>query len=144
MKDNEKQKQWVCYLLHFAQSIDGDKQRAQHYLGTTNNLKRRIAKHSNGTSGARLPVAFFNKGIAFTVVRTWEGGVSKERELKKRNNHPTLCPLCRRERLNNVNANRVRLRRNKVRCEPGSREADQAETAQCTQLEVPVEGDMGL
>lgn len=94
-------KKWVCYLLHFAESIGGMKQRAQHYLGTTNDLPARIARHTNGTANARLTTVFFEIGIGFVVARTWPGGKGEEKRLKAENNHRLLCPICRKEKNGN-------------------------------------------
>jgi predicted GIY-YIG superfamily endonuclease len=79
----------TIYLLHFSEKLH----HAQHYLGWTENLDQRIDTHRAG-NGSRLAAAIKDKGISFTVVRTWQGTKTDERRLKKRKNHPKLCPTC--------------------------------------------------
>jgi predicted GIY-YIG superfamily endonuclease len=82
----------LVYLLHF----DTPYYHAQHYLGSTVDLARRLQQHAWGTSygGARLLEVINQAGIAWHLVRTWDGGRALERELKNRKNGRLLCPLC--------------------------------------------------
>ncbi len=85
----------VCYLLHFDQKIA----HAQHYLGKTVNLDRRLREHASGV-GARLPAVAKSRGIGFVLVRTWkpEGDETLsqlERRLKRMKCSPQLCNVCR-------------------------------------------------
>jgi hypothetical protein len=63
---------------------------AQHYLGQTVNLDRRLETHRAG-KGARMLAAAVERGISFDVVRVWPGNV--ERQLKNLHNARRLCPV---------------------------------------------------
>lgn len=65
----------------------------QHYLGWTNNLYQCMADHRAGL-GARLTQVAVERGIPFTVVRTWPGDRAFERVLKALKNGRRLCPIC--------------------------------------------------
>lgn len=82
----------IVYLLHFAQPISPN-HTTQHYLGWASDLGDRLAEHSAGT-GARLTQVARERGISFTLARTWHGDRSLERQLKRRKAAPRLCPLC--------------------------------------------------
>lgn len=84
-----------CYLLHFSAPIS-DKHTCQHYLGyTSRRLGLRISEHRKGyRSAARLTQVAKERGITFTVVRTWRGTRGDERRLKNRKEGPMLCPIC--------------------------------------------------
>jgi predicted GIY-YIG superfamily endonuclease len=81
-----------CYLLHFDSPISPN-HTAQHYLGFSADLSERITQHKEG-SGSRLCAVAKERGIAFTVARTWEGDRAVERKLKAQKNSPRLCPIC--------------------------------------------------
>jgi predicted GIY-YIG superfamily endonuclease len=85
----------VCYLVHLDQPLGSDhpKGRAGHYIGTTINLDRRISQHREGT-GARMLAAAVQRGIDFSVVRTWPGGRDVERQLKRQHSANRMCPRC--------------------------------------------------
>jgi predicted GIY-YIG superfamily endonuclease len=83
----------VIYLLHFHSPL----KHARHYLGSTDNLDERLAAHRKG-QGARLMEVIAAAGIEFTLARTWEGGRTEERKLKRRKEGPRLCPLCKQVR----------------------------------------------
>lgn len=89
----------AVYLLHFEQPISPD-HTAQHYLGyAKRSLEARIEEHERG-EGARLTQVAKERGIAFEVVRVWEGGDRQlERKLKNRHNAPRLCPICQANKL---------------------------------------------
>lgn len=79
----------VCYLLHF----DKPYRHAQHYLGWTINLEKRLDEHLNGTGGRLLQV-IGDEGIGFELVRTWPNmKLSDEKRLKNQHNRK-LCPKC--------------------------------------------------
>jgi predicted GIY-YIG superfamily endonuclease len=80
----------TVYLLHF----DKPYKHARHYLGSTKNLKIRLAEH-RAERGARLMEVISQAGISFTLARTWRGGRKVERRLKNQKNAPKLCPICR-------------------------------------------------
>jgi predicted GIY-YIG superfamily endonuclease len=80
----------TVYLLHFTEKVAGW---AGHYLGSTANLEARLEEHRRG-SGARLMEVCKERGIGFTLARTWAGGRTLERKLKRRKGGPRLCPIC--------------------------------------------------
>ncbi len=79
----------VVYLLHFERPYH----HARHYLGTTSNLRRRLAEHEAGR-GARLLAVVQAAGIGWELARLWPGGRARERQLKRQGGHARLCPLC--------------------------------------------------
>lgn len=79
----------TVYLIHFERPF----RHSRHYLGFTNNLLARIAKHRAG-QGARLMEVIGWYGIEFDVVRTWRGDRKLERRLKNWHAGPRLCPIC--------------------------------------------------
>jgi GIY-YIG catalytic domain-containing protein len=81
------------YLLHFHTPIAPGRHTCQHYIGSAKRLRERIKEHRAGR-GARLTQVAIERGISFTVVRTWEGGRQLERQLKNRKNGFRLCPVC--------------------------------------------------
>ena len=89
-----------CYLLHFIDPQTGQSAkygRSGHYLGSSLDIARRLARHRQG-DGARLIKVITEAGLSFVVVRTWVGGKALERRLKSRKNAPReLCPVCRQE-----------------------------------------------
>jgi hypothetical protein len=82
----------MVYLLHFESPIAPGKHTTQHYIGYAADVEARVAEHAAG-HGARLTQVAVERGIAFEVVRVWEGGRAEERRLK--NIHGMrLCPVC--------------------------------------------------
>lgn len=81
----------IVYLLHFDRPIS-PKHTCQHYIGSAEDLETRIAEHRAGR-GARLTQVAAQRGIQFTVVRTWPGGRTLERKLKDQHGR-RLCPIC--------------------------------------------------
>lgn len=82
----------MVYLLHFDRPIS-ERHTCQHYLGSTDDLAQRLQHHREGR-GSRLCQVAMERGIAFTLVRTWEGGREKERQLKSWKMGNRLCPVC--------------------------------------------------
>lgn len=87
----------TTYLIHFDTPIgSGRMGQAQHYLGSTSNLKSRLCHHRSG-NGSRIMAAVARAGISWRVVKTWESeGDSRhvEAQLKRRKNNRELCPIC--------------------------------------------------
>lgn len=83
----------TVYLIHFASKLSGH---ANHYLGYTADLDARIELHRSG-GGAKILRAANEAGIEWHVVRTWKGGRTLERRLKKFKKSRQLCPVCREE-----------------------------------------------
>ena len=80
----------TVYLIHFDQKFG----HSQHYLGFAERFKDRIEHHRRG-SGALLLSKVNEAGIAWDVVRTWEGqGRAFERRLKKMKKAKCMCPKC--------------------------------------------------
>lgn len=87
----------VVYLFHFSQPLGNPASphgQAGHYLGWTNDLRRRLAEHRNGW-GAAITMAAVERGITLHLVRIWAGPRALEPQLKRGKNLPRLCPLCR-------------------------------------------------
>lgn len=84
----------IVYLLHFDAPYKG----AQHYLGSTTDLGKRIARHQSGDGSKLMKAVVEVAGIKFQVSRIWlrpnGDGRQYERMLKGRHNHKSLCPLC--------------------------------------------------
>jgi Predicted endonuclease containing a URI domain len=89
----------MVYLIHFARPI-GDLAnphgQAQHYMGYTKDIKRRMAEHFSG-NGSALMSAVTGQGVPWVLAKVWEGGRDLERQLKRRHNHASLCPICKGE-----------------------------------------------
>lgn len=80
----------MVYLLCFHKHY----RHARHYIGWTDNLEARIARHRKG-QGARLIEVITKAGIGFDIARTWPNGDRTfERRLKNRKNAARLCPIC--------------------------------------------------
>ena len=78
----------VVYLLHFVSPF----RHARHYMGSTSDLKARLAADARG-EGSRLLWWVRQAGIEWTLARTWRGGRNRERQLKARG-HSRHCPIC--------------------------------------------------
>lgn len=79
-----------CYLLHFDGNIHG----AQHYLGWSVHIDRRIRQHLRG-DGARLVRQALNAGIAVELVRIWITADRRQEYDLKRKTPKSYCPICR-------------------------------------------------
>ena len=81
----------IVYLLHFQEPLH----HAQHYLGSTSDLFKRLRQHWTGKSRVCIVNAFIKKQIPFVLAQTWQGDKRVERHLKERHNNKKLCPICR-------------------------------------------------
>ncbi len=82
--------QVIVYLIHFERPY----YHAQHYLGSTRDLARRVEQHRSG-AGSPLLAAVTLAGIPWQVVRTWRNaGRIGERDFKRLHCNPSLCPVC--------------------------------------------------
>src|SRR5436305_13660221 len=79
----------TIYLIHFDEKLA----HAQHYLGWTTNLDKRLEAHRSGNGGA-LMAAVTQAGIGWRVVRTWNGTRDDERRLKRWKKIREACPDC--------------------------------------------------
>lgn len=78
------------YLLHFDQPY----KQARHYIGWSQNIDLRLAKHLMGT-GARLMQVLYEQKIGFQVAKIWKDeNRTFERSLKNKKNTPRICPIC--------------------------------------------------
>lgn len=86
----------TVYLIH----LDTPIHHARHYLSfcASETLQERLHRHTTG-NGARLLNVANQRGITYSVVRTWNSATWKtaralERKLKAQKNGPRLCPVC--------------------------------------------------
>lgn len=82
----------VVYLLHFDRPFG----HARHYTGwvtTRTYLLPRLGAHTYGV-GARLMAVVAEAGIGFQLARTWDGGRTRERQLKRQGGASRRCPIC--------------------------------------------------
>ncbi len=97
----------VCYLIHFDKPIGGSK--AQHYIGFTTDLEKRVASH-RATTGSGLTGRANFLGISWKVVRVWRDADTNSEKALKRFGGVNLCPICskyrRRSSLVEVNTER--------------------------------------
>jgi predicted GIY-YIG superfamily endonuclease len=85
-----RQHSGVVYLLHF----DEPYKHARHYLGWTQDLEHRLARHRAGT-GARLMTVLFTEGIGFQLARVWSPAYRhRERQIKNQGGLSRCCPMC--------------------------------------------------
>ncbi|GAB4203660.1 MAG: hypothetical protein OHK0022_28090 [Roseiflexaceae bacterium] len=86
----------TIYIVHFDRPIgnpENTRAQAQHYLGSTLNLPRRILEHTSGR-GAAIMRAVVEQQIGFTVY-PFHGTPADERRFKARyKNTRELCPAC--------------------------------------------------
>ncbi|MBC8264184.1 MAG: GIY-YIG nuclease family protein [Anaerolineales bacterium] len=88
------------YLIHFERPIgnlSNPRGQAQHYIGYARDLGARVKAHRSG-NGSKIMAAVTQAGVAWEIVRTWEGGRELERQLKRQKNAPRFCPICKPER----------------------------------------------
>ncbi|HEC61407.1 MAG TPA: endonuclease [bacterium] len=64
----------TVYLIHFSKPY----YHARHYLGYTDNLPNRLARHRAG-NGSPLVAAVTRAGIPWELARTWKGSQHTER-----------------------------------------------------------------
>ncbi len=83
----------TVYLLHFDTPISPD-HTCQHYVGFTDQLRRRMEQHASG-HGARLLAVAHERGIGWSLVRTWPRATrADERRIKQSKFANRLCPVC--------------------------------------------------
>ena len=80
----------TVYLIHFDRPLA----HAQHYVGYTKNLRRRLREHSRGRFSP-LMAAVNQAGIPWVVARVWAAGDRElERKIKASHHTARFCPLC--------------------------------------------------
>ena len=81
-----------CYLLHFDGKVHG----AQHYLGWSVHIARRLRQHLKG-DGARLVRQALRAGIGVELVRVWTPADRKQERMLKVCAPKSYCPKCRKK-----------------------------------------------
>ena len=81
----------TVYLLHF----DRPFKHARHYCGWAppRRLDGRLRDHARGR-GANLLKYALAAGITWELARTWEGGRTRERQIKNQGGLSRSCPMC--------------------------------------------------
>lgn len=80
----------TLYLLHFNQPY----KHARHYLGSAEDLRKRLAEHAAG-HGVKLIKVIQEAGITWSLARTWDNASrADESRLKHTHHRARLCPLC--------------------------------------------------
>lgn len=79
-----------CYLLHFDRKVHG----AQHYLGYSVHITRRLRQHLDG-AGARLVRQALRAGIGVELVRVWATADRQQERVLKVRTPKSYCPKCR-------------------------------------------------
>ncbi len=79
------------YILHFDEKYKG----AQHYLGATTNLDRRLGEHRSGR-GNGLIKAVLDTGTPITLTNVIDNDdvFKLEKQIKKSKNNKRMCPVC--------------------------------------------------
>jgi hypothetical protein len=83
------------YILHFSAPIGNAanaRALAGHYIGFTDDLDARLAKHRAGT-GSKLVAAAVAKGITFEVFH-WPAPLATEKLIKRYKKTSAFCPAC--------------------------------------------------
>jgi predicted GIY-YIG superfamily endonuclease len=88
-----------CYLLHFGNPVKG----AQHYLGWSVDIQRRMRVHLAGR-GARLVKQALRAGVTVELVRIWALADRQQERLLKRRTPKSYCPRCTRSSTMNAKA----------------------------------------
>jgi hypothetical protein len=85
----------TVYLFHFNApmgNLANPRAQAQHYLGFTDDLDTRIAKHLAGR-GAKIVAAALAKGLIFELYH-WPACLATEKLVKKTKKTSLYCPAC--------------------------------------------------
>lgn len=81
------------YIIHFESKLE----HAQHYSGSSRNLKQRLIAHAHGRS-SRLMKVIKEKGIQWVVGSVYQSSLvsarALERELKTQHNSKRYCGIC--------------------------------------------------
>lgn len=84
----------ILYLFHFDEPLH----HAQHYMGVTTNIRRRVFDHFaiGASRGAKLTGAIKAAGIGWRLAGAWmvPDGFDCERDLKRGHSAKRWCPIC--------------------------------------------------
>lgn len=84
----------IIYLVHFMTPY----KRISHYIGSTEDLDKRIDRHQKGR-GAKVLKLATQSGVEWLVVRVWQTeDRALEKSLKRNRNHKDYCMICEMER----------------------------------------------
>lgn len=86
----------TIYLIHFDDKIgpkDNSRSMAQHYLGWSSDLDKRLDRHRLG-QGSSIMRFVEQSGVPWKVTKVWEGTRDDERALKNQKNIKRYCPMC--------------------------------------------------
>lgn len=83
----------AVYLLCLSGTLGGDRHRAEHYLGWSNDLDNRVREHRNGR-GSKFTQAACQRGFTLRVAEVWTGTRYLEKSLKQSRNLNRFCPIC--------------------------------------------------
>lgn len=89
------------YLLCLSGTLGGDRHRAKHYLGWSNDLENRLREHRTG-KGSKFTQAACRRGLTIRVAEVWTGTRHLEKSIKRSRNLKRFCPLCQREQNKDV------------------------------------------
>ena len=86
------------YILHFTEKLHN----AQHYVGCTENLPRRMNEHLHGYSnGSKLVRAVIKNGIEVIVAKVYpDGDRALEKKIKAIKKTSLVCPICQNKGVN--------------------------------------------
>jgi hypothetical protein len=85
----------TVYLFHFSAplgNLSNPRAQARHYLGFTEDLDARIAKHLAG-KGAKIVAAALKQGLVFEIYH-WPAPLATEKLIKRRKETHVFCPAC--------------------------------------------------
>ncbi len=91
-----KPKTVYIYLLHLNHSLGGEKHRANHYVGASTDVNRRLREHRDCRADCAFTAAAVTRWIEFDIARVWESpnGYNGERTVKAMKNYSRYCPVC--------------------------------------------------
>jgi len=80
------------YILHFAEKLHN----AQHYVGCTNNIERRMREHLHCYSGgSKLVRAVVKRGTEVILAKVYPyGDRNLEKRIKAIKKTSLICPIC--------------------------------------------------
>jgi predicted GIY-YIG superfamily endonuclease len=82
----------TVYLIHLSRPVG----KSQHYIGSTDNLTRRLKQHSykRKKGGSPLLREANKRNILWYVAQTWHASRAFEMKLKQQKHARRFCPFC--------------------------------------------------